>query len=87
MPGKGTQLHTPLILQLLKNREVQLAAEALKTPSQSDHAIQVFRRESTEDNFESVMEWVDVFFRVFGLSLFSGSFLLVWIFALKLAGY
>ena len=87
MPGEGTQLHTPLILQLLKNREVQLAAEALKNPSQSDPAIQFFGIQSTEENLEPIIEWVAVFFRVFGLSLFSGSFLLVWIFALELAGY
>jgi len=87
MPGKGTQLHTPLILQLLKNREVQPAAEALKNSSQNSHNIQLFRGQSTEENFDSIMEWVEVFFRVFGLSLFSGSFLLVWVFALTLAGY
>ena len=87
MSGNGTQLHTPLVLQLLKNREVQLAAEALKNPSQSGHAIQFFRIQSTEENFEPIIEWVAVFFRVFGLSLFSGSFLLIWVFALKLAGY
>ncbi len=87
MPRKGTQLHTPLILQLLKNREVQLAAEAEKNPSQTDHAIRFFRMQSTEEDFEPIIEWAGVFFLVFGLSLFSGSFLLVWIFALKLAGY
>ena len=87
MPGKGTQLLTPLILQLLKNREVQLGAEALKNPSQNDQAIQFFRIQSTEEDFEPIIEWVGIFFLVFGLSLFSGSFLLVWIFALKLAGY
>jgi hypothetical protein len=30
MPGKGTLHQSPMILQLLKNREEQLAAEAQK---------------------------------------------------------
>ncbi len=87
MPGTGTQLHTPLILQLLKNREAQLAAEALKNPGQNDHAIQFFRMPTTDENFEPIIEWVGVFFRVFGLSLFSGIFLMLWVLALNLAGY
>jgi len=88
MPGKGTQHQSPLIVQLVKNREEQLAAEAQKNPEEGDHGLQSFTRQPTQRvDFEPVMEWVGVFFRVFWLSLLSGSFLLVWIFALKLAGY
>ena len=87
MPGKGTQHQLPLVLQLLENREAQLAAEAQKNPEGGDHGLRFFTRQPTERDFESVMEWVAVFFRVFWLSLVSGSFLLVWVFSLKLAGY
>ena len=73
MPGKGAQHQSPLILQLVKNHEEQRAADAQKNSEERDH--------------DPVMEWVRVFFAVFWLSLLSGSFLLVWVFALKLAGY
>jgi len=87
MPEKGTQHQPPLIVHLVKNREEQLAAEAQKNP-EADHGLQFFTRQPTQRvDFEPIMEWVGVFFRVFWLSLFSGSFLLVWVFALKLAGY
>jgi hypothetical protein len=88
MPGKGTQHQSPLIVQLVKNREEQLAAEAQKNPEEGDHGLQFFTRQPTQRvDIKPVMEWVGVFFRVFWLSLLSGSFLLVWLFALKLAGY
>ena len=86
MTGKRTQHRSPLILQLLNNREAQLAAEAQKNPGGVSPDLQFFGQ-SAERDFGSVMEWVEVFFRVFWLSLVSGSFLLIWIFALKLAGY
>jgi hypothetical protein len=88
MRGKGTQHQSPLIVQLVKNREEQLTAAAKKNPEAGDHGLQFFTRQPTQRiDFEPVMEWVGVFFRVFWLSLFSGSFLLVWVFALKLSGY
>ena len=88
MPGKGTQHQSPLIVQLVKNREEQLAAEAQQNPEEGDHGLQFVTRQPTQRvDFEPVMEWVGVFFRVFWLSLLSGSFLLVWVFALKLVGY
>ena len=88
MRGKGTQHQSPLIVQLVKNREEQLTAEAQKNLEEGDHGLQFFTRQPTQRvDFEPVMEWVGVFFRVFWLSLFSGSFLLVWVFALKLARY
>ena len=86
MTGKRTQHRSPLILQLLNNREAQLAAEAQKDPGGVNPDLQFFGQ-SAERDFGSVMEWVEVFFQVFWLSLVSGSFLLLWIFALKLAGY
>ena len=88
MPDKGTQHQSPLIVQLVKNGEEQLAAELKKNPKVGDDGLQFFTRRPTQTvDFEPVMEWVGVFFRVFWLSLLSGSFLSVWIFALKLAGY
>jgi hypothetical protein len=88
MPGKTTQYHLPMHLQLVKNREEQWAAESQRNPEESDQGLRLFAKGSTERiDFGSAMEWVKVFFQVFGLSLFSGSFLLIWIFALKLVGY
>jgi hypothetical protein len=88
MPGKGTQHQSPLILQLVNNREEQRTADAQRNSEERDHGLQFFTRQPTEGvDFGPVMEWVGVFFRVFSLSLFSGSFLLAWVFALKLAGY
>ena len=88
MPGKRTQHQLPLVLQLVKNREEQQAADAQKNSEEGDHGLQFFTRQPTEGvDFGPIMEWVGVFFRLFWLSLLSGSFLLVWVFALKLAGY
>ena len=88
MPGKGTQHQSPLIVQLVKNREEQRAAEAQMYSEERDHGLQFFTRQAKERvDFGRVMEWVGVFFQVFWLSLLSGSFLLIWIFALKLAGF
>jgi hypothetical protein len=88
MLGKGSQHQLPLVLQLVKNREEQRAADAEKNSEEDDHGLQVFTRQPTEGvDFGPVMEWVGVFFRLFWLSLLSGSFLLVWVFALKLGGH
>ena len=73
MAAKGTQYQLPLVAKLVKNREEQRAADAQKNSEERDH--------------DPVMEWVRVFFSVFWLSLLSGSFLFVWVFALKLAGF
>ena len=87
MPGEETQYRSPMILQLFKNREVQLAAEAQNNPQGGDHRLEFFPRQPTEGDFESVMEWIGVFFQVFWLALLSGGFLLVLVSALRLAGY
>ena len=88
MPGKGRQRPLPLVLQLVKNREEEQAADAHKNSEERDHSLQFFTGQPKEGvDFEPIMEWVGVFFRLFWLSLFSGSFLLVWVFVLKLAGY
>ena len=88
MPGKRTQHQLPLVLQLVKNREEQRAADLEKNSEERDHGLQFFTRQPTKGvDFGPVMEWVGVFFRLFWLSLLSGSFLLEWVFALKLAGY
>jgi hypothetical protein len=88
MPGTGTQYQSPMILQLFKNREEQRAAEAQINSEQRDHGLQFLARQPTERaNFGPVMEWVGVLFRLFSLSLVSGSLLLVFLFALKLVGY
>jgi hypothetical protein len=86
MPGKGTQYQSPMILQLLKNREEQRAPEA--NSEQRDPRLQFFTRQPTERiDFGTVMEWVEVFLQVFWLSLLSGSFLLILVVALKLTGH
>jgi hypothetical protein len=88
MPGKRTPHQSPLIVQLVKNREEQLVAQAQKNPEAGDHNLQFFTRQPTQGvDFELAMEWVGVFFQVFWLALLSGSFLFFWIFVLKLAGY
>ena len=88
MPGKGTQHQSPLIVQLVKNREEQRAAGAQMSSQERDHGLQFFTREPKERvDFGSVIEWVGVFFQVFWLSLLSGSFLLILTLALKVAGY
>jgi hypothetical protein len=88
MRGTGTQYQSPMILQLFKNREEQRAAESQINSEQRDHGLQFLERQPTERvNFGSVMEWVGVLVQLFSLSLISGSLLLVFLFALKLAGY
>ena len=87
MPGNETQYRSPMILQLFKNREVQLAAEFQDNPERDDHRLEVFTRQPPERDFGPVMEWLGVFFRVFWLALLSGGFYLVLVIALKLAGY
>jgi len=87
MPDEGTQYQSPMILQLFRNREVQAAAEAQNNPEGGDHRLEFFAVQPTESDYGSVMEWIGVFLQVFWLALLSGSFLLVLIFALKLAGY
>jgi hypothetical protein len=87
MPGKGTQYQSPLVLQLVKNREVQRAAEAQKNPEIGDHGLHFFTSQPAERLFGLVMEWVGMFFQVFWLALLSGSFLFIWVFVLKLGGY
>ena len=85
MLGKGTQHQSPMILQLVKNREEQLKAKNLE---ENNQGLRFFASQPTESvDFGPVMEWVGVFFRVFWLALLSGSFLLIWVFSLKLAGY
>jgi hypothetical protein len=82
MRAKGTQHPSPLILQLVKNREEQRVADA------QIHNLEFFTMQPIEGvDFGPVMEWVRVFFSVFWLSLLSGSFLFVWVFALKLASF
>jgi hypothetical protein len=87
MVGKGTQYQSPMILQLVNNCEEQLTAGS-QNFEESDHGLRFFTSQPTKMvDFGQVIEWVRVFFQVFWLALLSGSFLLVWIFALKLAGY
>jgi hypothetical protein len=75
MGGKGTQHQSPLIVQLVKNREEQLTAEAQKNPEEGDHGLQFFIRQPAQRvDFEPVMEWVGVFFRVFGFPCFQVAF-------------
>ena len=88
MPGKGRQHQLPLVLQLVKNREEQRPADTQINSEERDHGLQFFTRLPKEGvDFGAAMEWVGVFFRLFWLSLLSGSFLLIWVFASKLAGY
>ena len=87
MAAKGTQYQLPLVAKLVKNREDQQAADAQKNFEERDGGLHLQRQPTDGVEFGTVMEWVGVFFRVFSLSLVSGSFLLAWVFALKLAGY
>jgi len=87
MPEKGTQYRSPMILQLFKNREVQVAAKAQDNPEGGDHRLEFFTRQPPKSDFGSVMEWIGVFLQVFWLALLSGGFLLVLVSALRLAGY
>ena len=88
MAAKGTQYQLPLVAKLVKNRENQQAADAQKNFEEHDRGLQFFTRQPAERvDIGPVMEWVGVFFRVFWLSVFSGSFLFVWVFVLKMAGF
>ena len=65
MRAKGTQHPSPLILQLVKNREEQRAADAQK------HDLEFFTTQPIEGvDFGPVMEWVRVFFQFFGFPCF-----------------
>ena len=87
MPGKGAQ-QSPLILQLVKNREEQRAADAPKNSEERDHGLELFTRQPMDRiDFGPAMEWVRVFLSVFWLSLLCGGFLFVWVFVLKLSGF
>ena len=88
MRGTGTRLHSPLILQLVQNREAQWVADAQENLGDHDPDPPFFTRQQTDDaNLEQMIEWVAVFFQVFWLAVFSGSFLITFLFALKMAGY
>jgi hypothetical protein len=88
MAAKGTQYQLPLVAKLVKNREDQQAADAQKNFEERDGGLQFFRGNQPDGvEFGTVMEWVGVFFRVFWLSVFSGSFLFIWVFVLKMAGF
>jgi len=89
MPGKGTQYHQlPLVVQLVKNREEQRAADAQDNSEERYRGLELFTRQPIEGiDFEPIMEWVRVFLSVFWLSLLCGGFLFVWVFVLKLSGF
>ena len=88
MPRTGIRHQSPLILQLVQNREEQQAADAPKNPEERHDGPPFVAEQATEGtDLELVMEWVGVFFRVFWLAGFSGGFLFVWIFVLKMAGF
>jgi len=88
MAAKGTQHQLPVVAKLVKNREDQQAADAQKKFEERDGGLQFFRGNHPDGvEFGTVMEWVGVFFRVFWLSVFSGSFLFIWVFVLKMAGF
>ena len=70
MPEEGTQYQSPLVLQLVKNREAEQVAEAQKNPGLGDHGLQLFTQVPTEGYFALLMEWIGLFFRVFGLPCF-----------------
>src|SRR5205823_4656144 len=77
MPDEGIQYRSPMILQLFKNREVQLAAEAQDNPERVDQRPEFFPGQPPEGDYGSVMEWIGVFLQVFWLALLSGGFLLI----------
>jgi hypothetical protein len=87
MAAKGTQYQLPLVAKLVKNREDQQAADAQKNFEERDGGLHLQRQPTDRVEFGTVMEWVGVFFRVFWLSVFSGSFLFIWVFVLKMAGF
>ena len=75
-------------MQLVQNREEQQAADAPKNPEERHDGPPFVAEQATEGaDLELIMEWVGVFFRVFGLAVFSGGFLFVWVFVLKMAGF
>jgi hypothetical protein len=47
MLGKGTKHQLPLVLQLVKNREEQRAADAEKNSEKTDHGLQFFTKQMT----------------------------------------
>jgi hypothetical protein len=74
MVGKGTQYQSPMILQLVNNREEQLTAGS-QNFEESDHGLRFFTSQPTERvDFGQVIEWVRVFFQVFGLPCFPAVF-------------
>jgi len=82
MPRTGIRDQSPL------NREEQQAADAPKNPEERHDGPPLVAEQATEGaDLELIMEWVGVFFRVFGLAVFSGGFLFVWVFVLKMAGF
>ena len=88
MPANRTRYQLPLVLQLVQNHEEQQAAEAQKNSEEPNHGLRFFTGQPKEGfDYDPVMEWVGVFFRIFWLSLLSGSLFLIWVFALKFAGY
>ena len=88
MPRTGIRHQSPLILQLVQNREERQAADAPKNPEERHDGPPFVAEQATEGaDLELIMEWVGVFFRVFGLAVFSGGFLFVWVFVLKMAGF
>ena len=88
MPGKGTQYQLPLVVQLVKNREEERVADAQKNSEDCDHGLEFLTRQPMEGiDFGLAMELVRMFFSIFWLALLSGSFLIVWVFVLKLAGF
>jgi hypothetical protein len=87
MSEERTQYQSPLVLQLVKNREAEQAVEAQKNPRLGDHGRQLFSLAPTEGYLVLVTEWIGLFFRVFWLALLSGCFLFIWVFVLKLAGF
>ena len=88
MPGKGTQYQLPLVVQLVKNREEERADDAQKNSEERYHGLEFLTRQPIErTDFGPVIEWVRVFFSIFWLALLSGSFLVAWLFVLKLAGF
>jgi hypothetical protein len=87
MAAKATQYQLPLVAKLVKNREDQQAADAQKNFEERGGGLHFQRQPTDGVEFGTVIEWVGVFFRVFWLSVFSGSFLFIWVFVLKMAGF
>jgi len=93
MPGKETQYQLPLpqlppLVQLVKNREEQRAADAQKGFEEPDHSLEFFRGQPIEGiDFDPIIGWMRVFLSISWLSLLSGSFLFIFLFVLKLFGF